>query len=299
MNPNNARTNHIDWHQMFMAVAKVVALRSKDPSTQVGAVVVNADNHIVGTGYNGFPRGCSDLVYPWGRLGQVNKTKYPYVVHAELNAILNCGGHSLKGCSIYTVLFPCNECAKAIIQAGITTVYYANDKYAATDSVEASKAMLKSAGVKTIIPKMSKILIELDFTPSGDQGIKTGETCITSDNNMKSDGNRDMGEKCMAIAMGNAIIQSRGVTCKKCAKTIAKSDDRSSASIHDTSRFQKRADAAAKAEADLVKKTVANVTGKPANPKRAVGKTKSAPNGVLKPVVIGKRRAQHTQASGA
>lgn len=140
------RTNNLSWDEYFMGVAKLSAQRSKDPSTQVGACIVDADNVIVGTGYNGFPRGCSDDVFPWERDGHANDTKYPYVVHAELNAILNAPG-SVKGCRIYVALFPCNECAKAIIQAGITEIVYDSDKYFGTDAVKASKAMLNAAGV--------------------------------------------------------------------------------------------------------------------------------------------------------
>ena len=139
------RTNYISWDEYFMGVALLAAQRSKDPNSQVGACIVSQDNIILSTGYNGFPNGCSDDVFPWDREGE--DTKYPYVVHAELNAILNSGGRSLKGAKLYVALFPCNECAKAIIQSGIRDVIYLSDKYADTDSVRASKRMLKSAGV--------------------------------------------------------------------------------------------------------------------------------------------------------
>lgn len=141
------RTDYIDWDEYFMGVALLSAKRSKDPSTQVGACIVNADNVIVGTGYNGFPKGCSDETFPWERSGSFLETKYPYVCHAELNAILNSASRTLKGCRIYVGLFPCNECAKAIIQAGITEIIFISDKYADTDGVKASKRMLTEAGV--------------------------------------------------------------------------------------------------------------------------------------------------------
>lgn len=142
------RTDYMNWDEYFMGVALLAARRSKDPSTQVGACIVDQNNIILSTGYNGFPYGCSDDTFPWERQGQINDTKYPYVVHAELNAILNAQGRSLRGARIYVALFPCNECAKAIIQSGIREVIYLSDKYATTDSTMASKRMLEAAGVK-------------------------------------------------------------------------------------------------------------------------------------------------------
>ena len=141
------RKDHISWDDYFMGVALLAAERSKDPNTQVGACIVNNDERILSTGYNGFPYGCSDDEFPWAREGGDNETKYPFVVHAELNAILNAGGKSLAGSRIYVALFPCNECAKAIIQAGIKEVVYLSDKYADTPSTQASKRMLRAAGV--------------------------------------------------------------------------------------------------------------------------------------------------------
>ena len=140
------RVNSISWDSYFMGLAHLSALRSKDPSTQVGAAIVNVKNKIVGIGYNGFPSGLNDDEYPWHREGSFVDTKYAYVVHAELNAILNATS-SLEGCSIYVSLFPCNECAKAIVQAGIKTVVYEDDKYADTDAVIVSKRILSGAGV--------------------------------------------------------------------------------------------------------------------------------------------------------
>ena len=146
-----------------MGVAILASQRSKDPSTQVGACIVNDDNKIMSVGYNGLPRGCSDDEFPWDRKGEKDSdTKYPYVCHAELNAILNAGGNSLKGCRIYVALFPCNECAKAIIQSGIKEVIYISDKYKDTDLVMASKRMLQCAGIK-LTPFNSDKSITIDF----------------------------------------------------------------------------------------------------------------------------------------
>ncbi len=131
-----------------MGVALLSAKRSKDPSTQVGACIVNDKNKIVGAGYNGLPIGCSDDEFPWSKQGDFLDTKYPFVCHAELNAILNNIGMDLKGCKIYTALFPCNECTKAIIQSGITEVVFLSDKYQSTDSAKASRLMLDMAGVR-------------------------------------------------------------------------------------------------------------------------------------------------------
>lgn len=157
------REGYISWDEYFMGVAILASQRSKDPSTQVGACIVNDDNKIMSVGYNGLPRGCSDDEFPWDRKGEKDSdTKYPYVCHAELNAILNAGGNSLKGCRIYVALFPCNECAKAIIQSGIKEVIYISDKYKDTDLVVASKRMLQCAGIK-LTPFNSDKSITIDF----------------------------------------------------------------------------------------------------------------------------------------
>jgi dCMP deaminase len=142
------RTDYISWDEYFMGVAVLSAQRSKDPSTQVGACIVSRSNKIVGVGYNGFPSGCSDDELPWDREGAFLETKYPFVCHAELNAILNSIGTDLSGCRLYVALFPCNECAKAIIQSGIDEIIYLSDKYRDTDPVKASKLMLAQAGVR-------------------------------------------------------------------------------------------------------------------------------------------------------
>lgn len=142
------RSNYISWDEYFMGVALLAAERSKDPSTQVGACIVNKDKKIISTGYNGMPRGTSDDDVSWEREGDFAETKYPYVCHAELNAILNNPGTSLAGCSIYVALFPCNECAKAIIQSGISEVVYLSDKYSGTPANMVSKRMLERADVR-------------------------------------------------------------------------------------------------------------------------------------------------------
>ena len=155
------RNDYITWDEYFMGVALLAGKRSKDPNTQVGACIVDENNIILSTGYNGFPYGCSDDTFPWEREG--DDTKYKYVVHAELNAILNANGKLLKGAKLYVDLFPCNECAKAIIQSGIKEVVYLYDKYATTAETLASKRMLESSGVKTRQFKSEKSEIVLGF----------------------------------------------------------------------------------------------------------------------------------------
>ena len=143
------KENYLTWDEYFMAIAKLSAMRSKDPSTQVGACIVDKNNRILSIGYNGAPNGYSDDIFPWDREGNELETKYPYVVHAERNAILNCRGSrkDFEGAKIYVDLFPCNECAKEIIQAGISEVIYLSDKYANTNSVIASKRLFDACGV--------------------------------------------------------------------------------------------------------------------------------------------------------
>ena len=145
---SDKRTDYISWDEYFMGIAKLSGERSKDPNTQVGACIVSSDNKILSMGYNGFPIGCSDDDFPWRREGDPLENKYFYSTHGELNAILNYRGGSLEGAKMYVTLFPCNECAKAIIQAGIRTLIYASDKYSDTPSVIASKRMFDSAGVE-------------------------------------------------------------------------------------------------------------------------------------------------------
>lgn len=144
------RNDYISWDEYFMALAKLSSMRSKDPNTQVGACIVSYDNRILSIGYNGAPNGFDDDLFPWDREGESLNTKYPYVVHAERNAVLNYKGsrEDLKGSKIYVDLFPCNECAKEIIQTGISEVIYLSDKYKDTESTIASKRLFDQCGVK-------------------------------------------------------------------------------------------------------------------------------------------------------
>ena len=147
----------ISWDEYFMGVAKLSAKRSKDPNTQVGCCIVNADKRIVAVGYNGLPRNCDDSDFPWDcREGALQDTKYAYVVHAELNAILNATT-SLAGCTLYVTLFPCNECMKSIIQSGIKEVVYEDNKYDGKDFDLASKKMQQAANIKIRQVKVDKI----------------------------------------------------------------------------------------------------------------------------------------------
>ena len=157
------RQDYLTWDEYFMGVAMLSSYRSKDPNTQVGACIVNDKNRIMSMGYNGFPSGCSDDVFPRERDGDAYDTKYPYVCHAELNAILNCRGANLEGSRIYVALFPCNECAKAIIQSGIKEVVYISDKYANTMGTRASKRMFEAAGVKMTKLETNKDSVLIDF----------------------------------------------------------------------------------------------------------------------------------------
>ena len=159
------REGYLCWDDYFMSVALLSGKRSKDPNTQVWACIVNKNNIIESIGYNGLPKGCSDDEFPWDKEGETLKTKYPFVVHAELNAILNSKGKDLSGCKIYVALFPCNECAKAIIQSGISEVVYLSDKYSNTDSVKASKMMFKCAGVelRQLVPSYKEINLSLNI----------------------------------------------------------------------------------------------------------------------------------------
>lgn len=139
---------YISWHEYFMSVAQLAARRSKDPSTQVGACIVNSQNKIVATGYNGMPNGVHDDQVPWNKEGSFLETKYAYVVHAELNAILNCILTDQTGCRLYVSLFPCNECAKAVIQSGIRHVIYLSDKHKDKEATIAAKKMFEMVGVR-------------------------------------------------------------------------------------------------------------------------------------------------------
>lgn len=158
------RSDYLSWDDYFMAVALLSAQRSKDPNTQVGACIVSAQNKIVGIGYNGFPIGCSDDILPWTRDADSKlDTKYPYVCHAEMNAIVNSTKADMTGARLYVSLFPCNECAKLIIQVGIRKVIYLSDKYAHDDLFRAARRMFEMAGVECelLVPHTKNI--RLDF----------------------------------------------------------------------------------------------------------------------------------------
>ena len=172
MNLNKKRDNYLTWDEYFMSIAKLSSMRSKDPSTQVGACIVGLDNRILSIGYNGAPNGFSDDTFPWQREGDMLNTKYAYVCHAEMNAILNYRGtrKELENSKIYVDLFPCNECAKLIVQAGIKEVVYLSDKFKdkdgklkETDSVKASKKIFNKCGVKYTEVKLNKNCVEIDL----------------------------------------------------------------------------------------------------------------------------------------
>ena len=162
---NKQRKDYLSWDQYFMGIAKLSAMRSKDPNTQVGSCIVGDDNRILSIGYNGTPNGFSDSDFPWDREGEPLNTKYLYVCHAEMNAIINYRGsrHELENAKIYVDLFPCNECAKLIIQSGIKEVIYLSDKYATLDAFIASKKLFDSCGVKyrQIELKNTEVKLEL------------------------------------------------------------------------------------------------------------------------------------------
>lgn len=153
-------TNYISWDEYFMGVAVLSSYRSKDPSTKVGACIVNQNKRIIGIGYNGLPYGCNDDEYPWDREGDFLETKYPYVVHAEPNAILNSTS-SLQGATLYVSLFPCNECMKLIIQSEIKEIVYLSDKYDGTPENIASKKMANSANIKCRQMKNVNVKVEI------------------------------------------------------------------------------------------------------------------------------------------
>ena len=145
---SDKRADYLSWDEYFMGVASLASKRSKDPNTQVGACIVDSQKYIISVGYNGMPLGCSDDEFPWERQGGTLDTKYAYVTHAELNAILNSKTANLEGSTVYVTLFPCNECTKALIQKRVGKIVYLDDKYHDTDTSEAARRMLDSAGVK-------------------------------------------------------------------------------------------------------------------------------------------------------
>ncbi|ALD62298.1 DCMP deaminase [Mollivirus sibericum] len=173
------RANYIEWEDYFMMLALLSAQRSKDPNTQVGACIVNEDKRVVSMGYNGFPRGCNDDVFPWKRdsaCEDILDSKSLYVVHAELNAILNKNAKSIKGCTVYVTLFPCCECTKAIIQSGITRVVYlgfGGKKH--QPRYKASIRMLDAAGVEYVKHEPVTSSIHLDMRPAVDEGKSSTE----------------------------------------------------------------------------------------------------------------------------
>ena len=156
------KTDYLSWDEYFMGIAYLSAMRSKDPSTQVGACIIDEDKKIIGIGYNGFPIGSNDDEMPWNKEGEFLDTKYPYVVHAELNAILN-SIKSLKNCTIYVTHFPCNECAKAIVQSGIKKVIYFSDKHKDKDSTKASRRILENAGLEVKKVEVRKNSLQINF----------------------------------------------------------------------------------------------------------------------------------------
>jgi len=170
------REDYISWDEYFMALAKLTAIRSKDPSSQVGAVIVDQNNRVLSIGYNGAPNGFDDKIFPWAREGEELKTKYPFVCHGELNAISNFNGNKqeLEGAKIYVTLFPCNECTKLIIQNGIKEVIYACDKYKDTNGVKASKIMLDTCDVKYRYFDLDEDIL-----------IKSGQSASKLDKNIK------------------------------------------------------------------------------------------------------------------
>ena len=165
------RQDYISWDEYFMGIALLSAMRSKDNNSQVGACIVSPENKILSLGYNGMPIGCNDDDMPWEREGSDLGTKYMYVCHSELNAILNAGGRVLRGARLYVALFPCNECAKAIIQSGIREIIYFSDKYAETANIRASKRMLDAAGVRYHPLQTELASITLDFRAPESAGI--------------------------------------------------------------------------------------------------------------------------------
>lgn len=155
-------TDYLGWEEYFMALACLAAQRSKDPNTKVGACIVNHERRVVALGYNGMPNGCSDDVMPWGRVGDWEETKFPFVCHAEMNAIMNKTASDLKDCTIYSTLFPCNECAKLIIQAGINNVVFLSDKHHTRPNTITARRLFDTANIKycQLLPKRN---IVIDF----------------------------------------------------------------------------------------------------------------------------------------
>lgn len=159
------RADYLSWHDYFMSSAYLTSMRSKDPNTQVGCVIVNPENRIVGAGYNGMPNGISDDEMPWGKTSDSPvDTKYPFVCHAEMNALFNRNCFDLRGCTLYTTHFPCNECAKMVIQSGIRQVVYLQDKHPGDAPYVASRLLLTKAGIpfRQHIPEVKRVIIDFE-----------------------------------------------------------------------------------------------------------------------------------------
>ena len=174
MGASEKRKDYISWDEYFMGIAMLSGMRSKDPNTQVGACIVDPEHKILSMGYNGFPLGCSDDEFTWAREGEDNK--YFYSTHSELNAILNYRGGSLEGATIYVTLFPCNECAKAIIQSGIREVVYDCDKYEGT--AETIRKILLTCATKMRSIFAAPIYIFSKTEKYANSGIRPSTSCI-------------------------------------------------------------------------------------------------------------------------
>ena len=185
------RTDFLDWDTYFMSVAFLTAQRSKDPKTQVGACIVNTDKRIVGVGYNGMPTGCSDDDLPWAREGTTEyDTKYLYVCHAEMNAVLNKNSADVRGCTIYVTLFPCNECTKIIIQAGVSKLVYFSKKNSETPAHKAAVRMMELAGIsfRQFIPKKDKLVIDFNVYPDVNFEVNDSHSESTENSGRNSEG---------------------------------------------------------------------------------------------------------------
>jgi dCMP deaminase len=161
--------SHLSWDEYFMAIALLTARRSKDPNTQVGACIVSRRRIILACGYNGFTAGCSDDAFPWQRSAPDPKhTKYMYVCHAEVNAILNChASHSeQEGATLYVTLFPCYQCAQAIVQARIRRVVYLKDPYHDDEKFQASRRIFDMADVEYEAFRPCRSCVTLSSTTS-------------------------------------------------------------------------------------------------------------------------------------
>eukprot|EP01147_Barroeca_monosierra_P005596 gene5596-8942_t len=175
------RQNCLSKDAWYMAMAVLASKRSKDPRTQVGCVIVDGKGVIVSVGYNGFPTGCPDTELPWAKEAEsVLDTKFPYVCHAEMNAILNTNDQSVEGCTAYSTLFPCNECAKMIIQAGIRKVVYLCNKSSGKPSAIASQKMFDMAGVEYTKFDYSKSQSRISIDLTGDSQRDSPDVSVSN-----------------------------------------------------------------------------------------------------------------------